>query len=41
MDMNILSILQYNMYKTWNIIIVPLFKNKIILNIDIIALQKL
>lgn len=38
MDMSTLSILQHNTLKSRNIIMVPLFQNESILNIDIIAL---
>lgn len=37
MDMSILSILQYNIHKSQNIIMVSLFQNDSIFNIDIIA----
>lgn len=40
MDMSTLSILQYNTRKSRNIVMVLLFQNESILNIDIIALQK-
>ena len=40
MDMSTLSILQYNTRKSCNIVIVPLFQNESIPNIDIIALQE-
>lgn len=33
-----LSILQYNTRKSWNIVMIPLFQNGNILDIDIIAL---
>ncbi len=40
MDLSNLSILQYNTRKSRNIVMVPLFQNNNILNIDIIALQE-
>ena len=39
--MSTLNILPYNMRKSYNIIMVPLFQNKNILNNDIIVLQEL
>lgn len=38
--MDTLSILQYNTRKSRNIVMIPLFQNENILDIDIIALQE-
>lgn len=40
MAISTLSILQYNMRKSRNIVMLPLFQNKSIIHIDIIALQE-